>query len=44
MAVLATRLAERGISVNPVAGFFHDHLFVPVERADEAARVLLAKR
>ncbi|ETI26164.1 hypothetical protein G647_02941 [Cladophialophora carrionii CBS 160.54] len=40
MAVLATRLAERGISVNPVAGFYHDHLFVPVERAEEAVEVL----
>ncbi|EXJ56821.1 hypothetical protein A1O7_07165 [Cladophialophora yegresii CBS 114405] len=40
MAVLATRLAERGISVNPVAGFYHDHLFVPVERAGEAVEML----
>lgn len=40
MAVLATRLAEAGMSVNPVSGFFHDHLFVPVEKAEEAVRVL----
>ncbi|KIX98974.1 uncharacterized protein Z520_05435 [Fonsecaea multimorphosa CBS 102226] len=40
MAVLATRLAREGISVNPVSGFYHDHLFVPVERADEAVAVL----
>ncbi|OCT48968.1 hypothetical protein CLCR_05062 [Cladophialophora carrionii] len=40
MAVLATRLAEWEISVNPVAGFYHDHLFVPVERAEEAVEVL----
>ncbi|EXJ78160.1 hypothetical protein A1O3_09321 [Capronia epimyces CBS 606.96] len=40
MATLATRLARRGISVNPVSGFFHDHLFVPAEKAEEAVRVL----
>ena len=40
MAVLATKLAERGVSVNPVSGYFHDHLFVPVERAEEAVEVL----
>ncbi|KIW87752.1 uncharacterized protein Z519_11726 [Cladophialophora bantiana CBS 173.52] len=40
MAVLATRLAGRGISVNPVSGFYHDHLFVPVERAEEAVSEL----
>lgn len=40
MAVLATALAESGISANPVSGWFHDHLFVPVHRAEEAVRVL----
>ncbi len=40
MAHLATKLAEKGISVNPVSGYFHDHLFVPVERAEEAVRIL----
>ena len=40
MATLATKLAERGISVNPVSGFFHDHLFVPVESAEEAVGIL----
>jgi hypothetical protein len=29
-------LAEQGISANVVAGYFHDHVFVPHERADEA--------
>ena len=28
-------LAEAGISCNVMAGYFHDHLFVPVDRAEE---------
>lgn len=36
MARIATALAEEGMGVNPVAGFFHDHLFVPEDRADDA--------
>jgi uncharacterized protein len=41
LAAVTRRLAEQGISVNPVAGFYHDHLFVPVGRAEEAMRVLI---
>ncbi|KAK5241411.1 hypothetical protein LTS06_012105 [Exophiala xenobiotica] len=40
MALLATKLAERGISVNPVSAYYHDHLFVPVKEAEEALRIL----
>ena len=40
MAVIATELAQHGMGVNPVAGFFHDHLFVPEDRAQDAMRVL----
>ncbi|KAL6246429.1 hypothetical protein RBB50_006665 [Rhinocladiella similis] len=40
MAHLATKLADKGLSVNPVSGYFHDHLFVPVGKANEAVRVL----
>ena len=29
-----------GISVNPVSGFFHDHLFVPEGREGEAMEAL----
>ena len=29
-------LAEQSISANVVAGYFHDHVFVPHERAEEA--------
>lgn len=40
LARVTAALAEAGIPVNPVAGYYHDHLFVPVDRADEAMRVL----
>jgi hypothetical protein len=39
MAHLATKLAERGISVNPVSAYYHDHLFVPAKEAEEALRI-----
>jgi len=36
LAAITARLAEAGISVNPVSAFYHDHLFVPDHRAGEA--------
>ena len=39
-AVVSSQLAKAGISCNVVAGYFHDHLFVPVERAAEALELL----
>lgn len=39
-AAVAGALAERGISCNVVAGFHHDHLFVPAEDADRALAAL----
>ena len=36
LAAITARLAEAGISVNPVSAFYHDHLFVPYHRVDEA--------
>jgi len=42
LAAITARLAEAGISVNAVSAFHHDHLFVPVDRADEAMAVLQA--
>lgn len=42
LAAITSRLAEHGISVNPVSAFFHDHLFVPEAGADEALAVLRA--
>lgn len=40
LAALLPALAAEGMGVNPVSGFFHDHLFVPADRADDAMRVL----
>lgn len=39
-AALATVLAERDIACNVLAGYFHDHLLVPLARADEAVECL----
>jgi uncharacterized protein len=39
-AAVATALAEAGISCNVVAAAHHDHLFVPVESAQQAIAVL----
>ena len=40
MARIATALAKHDMGVNPVSGFFHDHLFVPDGREQDALRVL----
>ena len=40
IARIATALANEGMGVNPVAGFYHDHLFVPVGREQDALDVL----
>ena len=40
MARMTSVLAERGIGCNPVSGFYHDYLFVPVEKEAEAIRAL----
>ena len=42
MARIATALAAEGMGVNPVAGFYHDHLFVPEGREQDALQVLAA--
>jgi hypothetical protein len=39
-AVLATRLAERGISANVVSAFHHDHIFVQWDRREEALEAI----
>lgn len=40
IAVVATRLAAHGMGVNPVSGFYHDHLFVPQGREEDALRII----
>jgi uncharacterized protein len=39
-AAVATNLAAAGMSCNVVAGFHHDHLFVPYERGAECVQLL----
>ncbi|MGW2601742.1 ACT domain-containing protein [Streptomyces klenkii] len=41
-AAISQALAQAGLSCNVVAGYHHDHLFVPYERAEEAVRLLEA--
>ena len=44
-AAVGRALADAGIGANVVAGFSHDHVFVPHDRADEAmARPARARR
>ncbi len=40
LVAVSERLAQLGMGVNPVAGFYHDHLFVPEDRAHEAVSCL----
>jgi uncharacterized protein len=40
LAVVSAHLAAAGIPCNAIAGYYHDHIFVPVDRADEAVTVL----
>jgi len=40
IARIATELAKADMGVNPVSGFYHDHLFVPDGRQDDALRIL----
>ena len=39
-AVFAQALAARGIAANVVAGAWHDHVFVPLDRAQDAMDAL----
>jgi len=39
-AAISKVLADKGISANIMAAYFHDHIFVPSERAEEALQVL----
>lgn len=39
-SAVSTALGEAGISCNVIAGYFHDHLFVPVVDGRRAVQVL----
>jgi len=43
-AAVSACLTEAGIPCNVLAGFEHDHLLVPVERADDAVAALTSLR
>jgi hypothetical protein len=40
IAHIATQLARHNMGVNPVSGFYHDHLFVPLGREADAMQIL----
>lgn len=40
LEAILSKLAAAGISVNVVSAFYHDHLFVPWEKREEAMKVL----
>jgi hypothetical protein len=39
-AAIATALSDHGISANVVAGFYHDHIFVPEPDSERSVQVL----
>jgi len=41
-AVFSAALADENISCNVVAGYYHDHIFVPQEDAEKAVGILEA--
>jgi hypothetical protein len=40
LAKIASELTQHGISTNCVSAYHHDHLFVPVDQAERALRIL----
>jgi len=40
-AAISTALTANEISANVTAGYFHDHLFVPTDKADQALATLI---
>ncbi len=41
-AAFSAQLGRRGIPCNVVAGFYHDHILVPVDKTDEAVDAIEA--
>ncbi|MDA7763906.1 ACT domain-containing protein [Pelagibacterales bacterium] len=40
MALISKALADNEISANIYAGYYHDHIFVPLEKANDAFKLL----
>ena len=40
LAAITRKLADKNISVNPVSAHYHDHLFIPEDKADSAMKCL----
>ena len=40
LAAITSLLSQFGISVNPISAYYHDHLFVPSEKAHEVMKLL----
>lgn len=40
LAAVMARLAAHGIPTNAVSAYYHDHLFVPLDRAEDAMELL----
>jgi hypothetical protein len=40
LAVIASKLAQAGISVNVISGYYHDHLFIPRDKVSETMIIL----
>ena len=40
-AAFSAKLAEKNISANVVAAYYHDHIFVPGEKAEQALEAIL---
>ena len=43
-AAVSRQLAQRGISANVLAGYYHDHIFVPTQQANKALEALTELR
>lgn len=39
-AAISSKLAESGICANMAAGYFHDHIFIPLNKAQKAMKLL----
>ncbi len=44
LAAISRALADAGVPCNAVAGFYHDHIFVPGHLADKAEAAILSLR